>query len=344
MGKAMRNVKGDHNAINRLLSLIGEARAMDDAASPLPISAEVAAIMRDWLRHLLGERRLATATHEAYCGDVHRFLAFLARHHGKHVTLAALARLTAGDIRGFLAERRRAGLAARSLARHLAAIRSFQRFLARAGKADLSTLSLIRSPRLTKSLPRPIAVPAARALASGDSLDDHAEPWIRARDGAVLTLLYGCGLRISEALRVTGRDDGARATTLRILGKGGKMRIVPLLPVVNQAIAAYLTLCPYVLAQDDVIFRGARGGPLKARLVQYAVERARGALGLSATATPHALRHSFASHLLARGGDLRAIQELLGHASLSTTQIYTDVDSAHLLASYDSAHPRARRA
>lgn len=331
-------------AINRLLRQIEEAGSMAHVSPALPVDRDVADAMHQWLRCLMGEQRLAAATHQAYASDLHMFLTFLARHRGGPVTLAMLAGLSAADLRGFLAERRRSGVVARSIARQLAAVRSFQRHLAHTGKADLSAISLIRSPRLGKNLPRPIAVPSARALVAGDSLDDNASPWIRARDAAVLTLLYGGGLRISEALAITGRDDGARATTLRILGKGGKTRMIPLLPVVNQAIAAYLALCPFVLAPDDVIFRGARGGPLKARLVQYAVARARFSLGLDATATPHALRHSFASHLLARGGDLRAIQELLGHASLSTTQIYTDVDSAHLLASYESAHPRARRA
>lgn len=329
--------------INRLLRRIGEAGAMVHVSPALPVDRAVADALRQWLRCLMGERRLAAATHQAYASDLRMFLAFLACHRGGPVTLATLAAITASDLRGFLAERRRSGIVARSIARQLAAVRSFQRHLAHTGKADLSAISLIRSPRLGKNLPRPIAVQSARALVTGDSLDDNAAPWIKARDAAVLTLLYGGGLRISEALAITGRDDGARATTLRIRGKGGKTRMIPLLPVVNQAIGSYLALCPFALAPEDVIFRGARGGPLKARLVQYAVERARGALGLDASATPHALRHSFASHLLARRGDLRAIQELLGHASLSTTQIYTDVDSAHLLASYESAHPRARR-
>lgn len=344
MGKSAANVKRSAGAVNRLLRPMSETVGMQGVSPLLPVDRRVAEALHQWLRSLTGERRLAAATHQAYASDLRMFLTHLSRHHASPVTLAMLAGLSAGDVRGFLAERRRAGVVARSIARQLAAVRSFQRHLALTGEADLSALSLIRSPRLGKNLPRPIAVAGARALVAGDSQDDAAAAWIKARDAAVLTLLYGSGLRISEALAITGRDDGQRATTLRVRGKGGKMRIVPLLPVVNAAISTYLALCPFVLTPDDVIFRGARGGPLKARLVQYAVERARGALGLDASATPHALRHSFASHLLARGGDLRAIQELLGHSSLSTTQIYTDVDSAHLLASYESAHPRARRA
>lgn len=309
----------------------------------LPIDAGTARAMSNWLEALGSERRLSPATLDAYQQDIRFFFMFLSGHVGDIVNLDLLRQLKAGDIRAYLASRRQGGLSARSMARGLAAIRSFFRFLARHHRADLSSLSLVRGPRLSRSLPRPLPVAAARQLAQGETgSEDAGEPWIAARDAAVLTLLYGCGLRISEALAITGRDDAAHARVLRITGKGGKTRIVPLLTVVNEAVARYLALCPFSVDRDEPIFRGAKGGPLKPRLIQYVLARARGALGLSQSATPHALRHSFASHLLARGGDLRAIQELLGHASLSTTQIYTQVDGAHLLAAYENAHPRAR--
>lgn len=316
---------------------------MTEAADDTSMENALGTQFRAWLDTLRSERRLAAATYDAYASDARAFLAYLSQSAHKPVDLPRLAALKAGDMRGYLATRRSDGLQPRSLARHLAAIRSFLRHLARGGHLDMSAISLIRSPKLQKTLPRPLAVPLAKQIVSGtDGTEATSEPWIAARDTAVFSLLYGCGLRISEALAITGRDDAARARTLRVSGKGGKTRIVPLIPVINQAVAEYLSLCPYALAPDEPIFRGAKGGPLKARLIQYAMAKARGALGLGVSATPHALRHSFASHLLARGGDLRAIQELLGHASLSTTQIYTEVDSAHLLAAYESAHPRAR--
>lgn len=316
---------------------------MTEAADDTSMENALGAQFRAWLDTLRSERRLAAATYDAYASDARAFLAYLSQSTHKPVDLPRLAALKAVDMRGYLATRRSDGLQPRSLARHLAAIRSFLRHLARGGHLDMSAISLIRSPKLQKTLPRPLAVPLAKQIVSGtDGMEAASEPWIAARDTAVFSLLYGCGLRISEALAITGRDDAARTRTLRVSGKGGKTRIVPLLPVVNQAVADYLSLCPYALGPDEPIFRGAKGGPLKARLIQYAMAKARGALGLGISATPHALRHSFASHLLARGGDLRAIQELLGHASLSTTQIYTEVDSAHLLAAYESAHPRAR--
>lgn len=340
MGSHGAFVKG---GVNLSASRMGHDTKMTSLTPPLPIADDVATAMNDWLRHLRSERRLAAATLEAYAGDARIFLTFLSNHFASSVRMINLGQLKTTDVRGFLASRRAQGLCARSLARELAAIRSFMRFLSQAGKADLAELSLIRTPRLAKSLPRPLSILAARELASNPIVgDDNTVPWILARDVAVLTLLYGCGLRISEALAITGEDDLIHAKSLKVTGKGAKIRFAPLLPVVREAVGVYLKLCPFKCQPQEPIFRGAKGGPLKARLIQMTVARARGALGLSPSATPHALRHSFASHLLARGGDLRAIQELLGHASLSTTQIYTSVDPTHLLASYQSAHPRAK--
>jgi integrase/recombinase XerC len=225
--------------------------------------------------------------------------------------------------------------------RVLAGNRAFARFLERHGKGKVGALAAVRAPKTPKTLPRPLAIAAARRMADADlAAGDAREPWIHARDAAVLGLLYGCGLRISEALGLRRADAGA-GDALTVMGKGRKQRMVPLLPQVTKLIADYVALCPYDLADDGPLFVGAKGGPLSPRLIQLAMARLRGALGLPETATPHALRHSFATHLLARGGDLRSIQELLGHASLSTTQIYTEVDADRLIEAYRSAHPRA---
>ncbi|WP_106752705.1 tyrosine recombinase XerC [Pannonibacter carbonis] len=295
-----------------------------------------------WLDHLGDERRLADKTLVAYERDVTQFLQFLALHLGGAPGVEEIRSLAPSDFRAFLARRRNAGVGSRSLARGLAGIRSFLGFLERRGEVNAAAAGAVRPPRQPRSLPKPLSVVDARAVTSGD-LALEAAPWIEARNAAVLTLLYGCGLRISEALSLTLRSAPLPTTrSLRIVGKGGKERIVPLLPAVGEAIAAYLRLCPYQLEPDGPLFVGVRGGPLSPRLVQMAVEKLRGALGLPDSATPHALRHSFATHLLASGGDLRSIQELLGHASLSTTQIYTEVDAARLLLAYDKAHPRAR--
>jgi integrase/recombinase XerC len=207
----------------------------------------------------------------------------------------------------------------------------------------MPSVGLVRAPKTRRSLPRPLPVPQARALVTGDwRAGEERDPWVLARDEAVLALLYGCGLRIAEALSLTRAHVAGQRDSLTVTGKGGKTRMVPLIPVVRSAIHAYLRDVPFPLAPDEPLFRGEKGGPLSPRIVQRVVEQARGALGLPPSATPHALRHSFATHLLARGGDLRAIQELLGHASLSTTQVYTGVDTSHLLAAYEAAHPRAR--
>jgi integrase/recombinase XerC len=297
--------------------------------------------LRRWRQHLSGERRLSPKTLEAYARDADQFLRFLTSHLGGAPKLADLKTLATTDIRAFMAARRNDGAGSRTLARGIAGIRSLVRFLEKEGAANGAALRAIRPPRPKKSLPKPLAPASALQVVDAvNSLDD--EPWIAARDAAVMALLYGAGLRISEALGLK-RGDMARGgtTTLRIRGKGGKERIVPVLPVIGDAVAAYLALCPYVNAADAPLFVGAKGGPLSPRIVQRTMERMRGALGLPETATPHALRHSFATHLLASGGDLRTIQELLGHASLSTTQIYTEVDTDRLMAVYRSAHPRA---
>jgi integrase/recombinase XerC len=294
-----------------------------------------------WAEHLSAERRLSPLTLEAYRRDLAQLLAFLAGHLGGAPGLADISRLALTDVRAFLAARRLAGAGARTLARQLAAFRSFARFLERRGLAATTAFRLVRTPKHARRLPRALSEGEARnLLETAEAMEE--EPWIAARDVAVLSLLYGCGLRISEALSISRAEApvGGR-DTLRILGKGGKERIVPVLPAVARAVEAYIAACPFPLAPDRPVFRGARGGPLSPRLVQKAVERLRAALGLGREATPHALRHSFATHLLGRGGDLRAIQELLGHASLSTTQVYTGVDSAHLLDVYARAHPRA---
>jgi integrase/recombinase XerC len=244
-------------------------------------------------------------------------------------------------LRAVLASRRANGVGARSLGRGLAGVRSFLRFLEKRGLANAAGVGAMRAPKAPKSLPRPLSAADARRLVDrGEQLAE--EPWIAARNTAVLTLLYGCGLRISEGLSLKGADlASGQAEALRITGKGGKVRLVPVLPAARQAVAEYRRLCPYHLAPEAPLFRGARGGALQPAIIQREVQRLRSALNLPDTATPHALRHSFATHLLGRGGDLRAIQELLGHASLSTTQIYTQVDTARLLEIYNSAHPRA---
>ncbi|MFC3723966.1 tyrosine recombinase XerC [Neoaquamicrobium sediminum] len=296
---------------------------------------------QDWLASLAAERRLSALTVDAYERDTRQLLQFLTGHCGGAPGIADIAELKPFDLRAFLAYRRNGGAGARSLGRGLAGIRSFLRFLERRGLANAAGAAAMRAPKQPKSLPKPLtAVDAKRVVSAGEQLAE--EPWIAARNAAVLTLLYGCGLRISEALGLPGEAlaDSAE-TVLRVTGKGGKTRLVPVLPVAHRAIAEYRRLCPYHLGADAPLFRGARGGALQPAIIQREMQKLRSALNLPDTATPHALRHSFATHLLARGGDLRTIQELLGHASLSTTQIYTGVDTARLLDIYDSAHPRA---
>jgi integrase/recombinase XerC len=298
------------------------------------------AIMR-WRQHLSAERRLAANTLVAYARDVDQFLSFFTAHLAAPPRLADLQSLSTTDLRAFMAWRRNNGAGSRTLARGIAGLRSLIRFLEKDGSVNGAAIRAIRPPRQKKTLPKPLGVVAAYdVVAIDNSLEE--EPWIAARNTAVLALLYGAGLRISEALGLR-RSEAPRAEgdALRIRGKGGKERIVPVLPAVSAAIAAYLKACPFSPGPKAPLFLGARGGPLNPRLVQRAMEKLRSALGLPDTATPHALRHSFATHLLANGGDLRSIQELLGHASLSTTQIYTGVDTERLMAAYREAHPRA---
>jgi integrase/recombinase XerC len=305
------------------------------------IAPDVAAELGRWRGYLGAERRMSDKTLEAYQRDVDQFLDFLAGHLGGAPSLRSLAELSPADVRAFMAARRGGGLSGRSLMRALAGIRSFARFLERNGKGKVGALTAVRAPKVGKTLPKPLAIAAAKRISDADlRAGEEREPWILARDAAVLALLYGSGLRISEALSLK-RGDFAASDTFTVTGKGNKTRMVPVLPQVARLIADYVVLCPHDLPPEGRLFVGARGGPLSPRIVQLAMARLRGALGLPDTATPHALRHSFATHLLARGGDLRAIQELLGHASLSTTQIYTAVDSGRLLEIYNSSHPRA---
>jgi integrase/recombinase XerC len=321
-------------------------------AKPLPAvqpieldcaDASTALEMTRWLAHLRAERRLSPKTLEAYARDVRQCLAFLSEHWGTQVTLAAFATLAASDVRAFMAMRRADDIAGRSLMRALAGLRSFGRFLEREGKGKVGALSAIRAPKVAKSLPKPIQMAAAKRFADADErAGEPREQWILARDAAVMALLYGSGLRISEALGLKRRDvpEPGQGDVLVVTGKGNKTRMVPVLQNVLALIADYAGICPHPLPPAGPMFVGARGGPLGPRIIQLTMERLRGALALPDSATPHALRHSFATHLLSRGGDLRAIQELLGHASLSTTQIYTGIDSERLLEVYRTAHPR----
>jgi integrase/recombinase XerC len=307
------------------------------------VAPKVAAEIDGWLAHLGDERHFSPKTIEAYHRDVLQFLSFLAGHLGGAVSLKGLAALTPADVRAFMAARRADGIGSRSLMRMLAGVRGFARFLERNGKGKVGALAAVRAPKLGKTLPRPLPVAAATRFAEAElAAGDKRTHWVHARDAAVLALLYGSGLRISEALGLKRGDVGEGAgDAITVMGKGRKQRMVPVLPQVQKLVADYLALCPHDLPADGPLFIGAKGGRLSARVIQLAMARLRGALGLPDTATPHALRHSFATHLLARGGDLRAIQELLGHASLATTQIYIEIDSERLIAAYRSAHPRA---
>lgn len=303
------------------------------------ISPAAADALQTWLDHQRALKGAAENTILAYQTDVAEFLYFITEHSGEPQGLAALARITVSDMRAWMARTRSGGVAARSLARKLSAVKSFYRWLAEREGFEPTAVLSARAPKFQKKLPRPLSEDAARELIETAALQS-SEPWIGARDIAVLTLLWGCGLRISEALSLKGRD-APLASSLRILGKGGKERLVPVLPIAQQAVATYLTACPYQQENDAPLFRAIRGGPLAPRTIQKVMQQTRAQLGLPATATPHAMRHSFATHLLSAGGDLRAIQELLGHASLSTTQAYTAVDTARLMDVYAKAHPRA---
>lgn len=307
---------------------------------PVPlVSGGLRDALATWLDGMRAIDGAAENTIEAYRKDVAGFLGFLAMHHGGGGGRASLGHLTLSDMRAWMAWERGRGLSARSLARALSAVKSFVRWAAERDGFDPTPVLAARSPKFRAKLPRPLAEDAAREVIARVEVQ-AAEPWLAARDVAVVTLLYACGLRISEALGLTGAD-APLAPALRIRGKGGKERIVPVLPAAQHAVEAYVRLCPHDLGHTAPLFRGVRGGALSPRLVQKVMEAVRLQLGLPATATPHALRHSFATHLLAAGGDLRSIQELLGHASLSTTQAYTAVDTARLMEVYAAAHPRA---
>lgn len=297
-----------------------------------------------WLASLAKERRLSAKTVEAYARDLRQFLAFLTNHLGEPPSVKGILGLKPLDIRSFLAARRMDSVGSRSLMRQLAALRSFARHLEREGFGTASAFAAIRTPKVDKNLPRPLSASSAVAVTDAETRSgENRKPWILARDAAVLSLLYGAGLRISEALGLQRRDAPVNGTdTITVTGKGGKMRSVPVISAIQRAVEEYLALCPYAIPPEGPLFVGARGGPLSPRIIQLAVEELRGALGLPDSATPHALRHSFATHLLAKGGDLRGIQELLGHASLSTTQLYTKVDATRLMNAFNAAHPRAR--
>jgi integrase/recombinase XerC len=319
-------------------------QSLDDILSAddaLPLGGDLKAIVERWLDHIIVERGQSEATREAYERDARQFLGFLKSHLGHPPCVQDLERLDAKTVRAFLGKRRKAGATSRSLARTLSALRTLFRWLERENVLHNRALLQVSSPKIPHSIPKPLTVEGAASLVESEG---EAAEWITARDHAVMLLLYGSGLRISEALSLTphsapvgGRD------MMHVHGKGGKERLVPALAIVSDAIARYMRLCPHVLANDEPLFRGARGGPLSPRLIQLQMARLRAELGLPETATPHALRHSFATHLLSAGADLRQIQELLGHASLSTTQVYTEVDRNRLLAVYDQAHPRAAR-
>lgn len=306
---------------------------------PLKMSSEDA--LNVFLEHLSGERRLAIKTVEAYQRDISDFLNFQTRHLEHRPMLEDLQGLNARDFRAYMAYRRRGDtpLSPTSIARHLSAIRTFYRYLERRFSLKNNALPLIKGPRVTRPLPKALSVDGARELMEAGSFDDKI-PWIEARNKAVMTLLYGAGLRISEALSITGQDYPL-GESLMLTGKGGKTRLVPILPIIQDAVAQYVALCPYSLIMREPLFRGLRGKPLQAGIIQKEIRQLRRYLGLPETATPHALRHSFATHLLAGGGDLRTIQQLLGHESLSTTQRYTDVDAKALMSVHKRAHPRA---
>lgn len=313
----------------------------DERETKAPVAAEVRDALTAWRAWLAHEKRASVHTLDAYARDVDAFLAFIAEHTGGAVEMAGLGELGVADFRAWLASRAQAGLTRSSTARAVSSVRGFFRWLARMGYVENAAVHHMKAPSRPRQVPK-----ALTEVEAGDVLRAVQEvagtPWIAKRDLAVLLLLYGCGLRIGEALALTRAEAPAPGQeALTVTGKGDKQRQVPLLPIVGEAVQTYVAECPYVLPQDAVLFRGARGGPLGARRVQERMQQIRGWLGLSASATPHVLRHSFATHLLQQGGDLRAIQDLLGHGSLSTTQQYTAIDSAGLKRVYDRAHPRA---
>ena len=304
----------------------------------LSCDEKCAAQIVSWLSSLAAQRRLSPRTLDAYSRDLGQFITFLKSHSGQNVTLKTLNALRPADARSFMAMRRAKGVGPRSLARQISALKNFFSFLERQGLCSNQALHLLKSPKIPQSLPK--ALTSGEALNTIEMTNELEEvPWIAARDMAVLSLCYGAGLRIGEALGICANDLGS--ASLRVTGKGGKTRIVPLLPAIEKQLLSYLEILPFKLSGNEPVFRGVRGGVLSPRLIQKRMVQLRAALGLPSSASPHALRHSFATHLLGNGGDLRTIQELLGHASLSSTQIYTQVDTAHLLKEFQKAHPRA---
>jgi len=305
-----------------------------------------AQIIATFLSHLAGERRLSPKTVSAYERDLTAFFEFQAQYKGQMIGLKELPDLTLRDFRAYMAARRRGedALSPNSLARHLSSLRTFFRYVERRWGVKNADIALVKGPKVKQPLPKPVSVGQAKKITSIENLlqNDTQPSWVKRRNHAVMLLLYGAGLRISEALGLT-TDDLPMLDSLRVMGKGGKTRIVPILPVVRDAVTDYVKAYPHPLSPDDHIFRGARGGVLRPEIIQAEIRKLRSALGLPESTTPHALRHSFATHLLAKGGDLRTIQTLLGHENLSTTQRYTAVDSEHLMAVHASAHPRARR-
>ena len=295
--------------------------------------------LQEWLHHQKSLKGLTENTIAAYSGDVSEFLTFITHYKGEAQSLGALSEIKISDMRAWMANSRGAGVGPRSLARKLSAVKVFYRWLAAREGFEPTAVLLTRSPKFTKKLPRPLAIDAAHDVIETVEVQ-LLEPWLAARDAAVVTLLWGCGLRISEALGLKGAN-APLPQTIQITGKGGKQRIVPVVDAARAAVDAYVKICPHILTDNGPLFRGVRGGALSPRAIQKSMASARMQLGLPATATPHALRHSFATHLLNAGGDLRTIQELLGHASLSTTQAYTAIETARLLDVYDNAHPKA---
>jgi len=307
------------------------------------VAPDVQAAFQQWLAHLASVRRLSPLTVEAYGRDLRQFLNFLTIHFGAAPGIGRLGALKPLDLRAFLSARRRDNIDNRTLMRQLAALRSFARYCEREGVVTLAAMAAIRGPKLSRTLPRPLTSAAAVAVTNVDTRASEERPaWVLARDAAVLALLYGSGLRISEALSIKRKDAPTPGVDhVTITGKGARVRSAPVLPQVAALIDVYIGQCPWPLPQGGPLFVGVRGGALSPRIIQLAMEKLRTVLDMPESATPHALRHSFATHLLGGGADLRSIQELLGHASLSTTQGYTKIDAARLLTAYDSAHPRA---
>tara|TARA_R110002096_G_scaffold257381_1_gene450987 strand:+ start:341743 stop:342699 length:957 start_codon:yes stop_codon:yes gene_type:complete len=318
---------------------MAQAKELDHTLYPA-----VMPLLQQWQDYLISEKRASTHTHDAYMRDVGKFLSFLSEYKGAAPDKKLLETLKPADFRSYLAARRRDGLTPASMARSFSAVRSFYKYLRRTGVLKNDAIDAVSSPKLKRRLPRPISEDAAkRAIKDvGDFAAPTTHDWVALRDIAVLTLLYGCGLRVAEALSLN-MGDLDKGDIMTVKGKRNKERLVPLLPAVVDAVDNYVCACPKTLETGDALFVGVRGKRLNARNVQLAMQKVRISLGLPSTATPHALRHSFATHLLTAGGDLRTIQELLGHADLSTTQHYTDVDTAYLMDVYNNAHPSAKK-